>query len=63
MNTKKRTPYRVCPECGSNLDPGEPCDCKRKHQPAARCDAAARRGQLENYRVAMYRNFVKGSYR
>lgn len=20
--------YRVCPNCGSNLDPGEICDCK-----------------------------------
>lgn len=19
--------YRVCPECGSNLDPGERCEC------------------------------------
>ena len=20
--------YRECPYCGSNLDPGEPCDCQ-----------------------------------
>lgn len=20
--------YRVCPECGCNLDPGEACDCR-----------------------------------
>lgn len=20
--------YNVCPECGSNLDPGERCDCE-----------------------------------
>lgn len=20
--------YRVCPDCGSHLDPGERCDCK-----------------------------------
>ncbi len=20
--------YRICPYCGSNLDPGEACDCK-----------------------------------
>ena len=25
MRTK--TYYRVCPYCGSNLDPGEHCDC------------------------------------
>ena len=23
-------PYRVCPYCGSNLDPGERCDCKER---------------------------------
>lgn len=22
--------YNVCPDCGSNLDPGEFCDCKRQ---------------------------------
>lgn len=22
--------YRVCPNCGSNLDPGEQCDCERQ---------------------------------
>lgn len=21
--------YKVCEECGANLDPGEKCDCKR----------------------------------
>lgn len=21
--------YRVCPECGAALDPGEVCDCQR----------------------------------
>lgn len=20
--------YWTCPDCGANLDPGEPCDCK-----------------------------------
>ena len=23
--------YRVCPNCGAHLDPGEICDCKIKH--------------------------------
>lgn len=31
--------YRVCPECGCTLDPGEPCDCqsrtKKEAAPAA----------------------------
>lgn len=22
--------YNVCPHCGSNLDPGERCDCQRE---------------------------------
>ena len=22
--------YEICPNCGSNLDPGEKCDCKEK---------------------------------
>ena len=26
--------YHTCPECGSNLDPGEKCDCdKTEHTP------------------------------
>ena len=24
----RRNQYRVCPLCGSHLDPGESCDCK-----------------------------------
>lgn len=29
-------PYRVCPDCGCNLDPGERCDCKdhKEREPA-----------------------------
>lgn len=26
----KRKPYRVCPECGSNLDSSEQCECQRR---------------------------------
>lgn len=35
-------PYRVCPACGCNLDPGEICDCKKQEQTAADQRAAAR---------------------
>lgn len=32
----KSKPYRVCPTCGGNLDPGERCDCEiEKHRDAA----------------------------
>lgn len=24
--------YRVCPRCGANLDPGEPCDCEQEEK-------------------------------
>ena len=27
-----RTDYRVCPECGCSLDPGEVCDCQKDKQ-------------------------------
>ena len=29
-----RGPYRVCPYCGANLDPGEKCDCSGKEKAA-----------------------------
>lgn len=28
--------YRTCPECGSNLDPGEQCDWRRMAEPVCR---------------------------
>ena len=24
--------YRICPNCGSSLDPGEKCDCKEEKE-------------------------------
>ncbi len=27
---RKRTYFRVCPDCGSHLDAGEICECRRK---------------------------------
>lgn len=32
--SRKRTPYRECPLCGSHLDAGEVCDCKKERQAA-----------------------------
>lgn len=27
--------YKTCPDCGCNLDPGEPCDCKQTKKETA----------------------------
>lgn len=35
--------YKVCPYCGSNLDPGEVCDCKK--------EAAASAANTDNGKV------------
>lgn len=32
--------YRVCPDCGSHLDPGERCDCKTFEKPSNHRKAA-----------------------
>ena len=36
----KSKPYRVCPNCGCNLDPGERCDCKERAEQDAAKEAA-----------------------
>lgn len=28
----RHTYYRTCPECGANLDPGEPCECHKQKE-------------------------------
>ena len=27
--------FNICPICGANLDPGEPCDCQGKEEAAS----------------------------
>ena len=27
--------YRICPDCGASLDPGEVCDCQRSNDELA----------------------------
>lgn len=61
---KKSGLYRTCPECGSNLDPEERCDCsKGKGQMAAHRDATPSAGQPPAYRDILYKAFVRNSYR
>lgn len=43
--------YKVCPNCGAYLDPGEPCDCKdraeeKPRKPALRTEVEQHTGQL-----------------
>lgn len=47
--------YRVCPDCGSNLDPGEICDCKiqRMKQPEeAAAEWERKGGERHERRIA-----------
>ena len=40
--------YRTCSHCGSNLDPGEICDCEqKKKEKECKCDGDDR-GKIEN---------------
>ena len=38
--------YRTCPHCGSNLDPGERCECQEKKE-AAQGAANTQSGKVE----------------
>lgn len=30
--------FKVCPNCGAHLDPGERCDCEDAKEPVQRCE-------------------------
>ena len=36
--------YRICPDCGSSLDPGERCDCQDKEEAAPVLPTPERQG-------------------
>ena len=38
--------FRVCPDCGAHLDPGEICDCHKKENPPA--DVGDQQGEVES---------------
>lgn len=40
--------YRPCPNCGSNLDPGERCDCAENARRAEPMEIISRKGVMEN---------------
>lgn len=39
------TPYKVCPNCGSHLDPGERCECQDTRPAEAGREAAPEEAQ------------------
>lgn len=44
--------YRICPKCGSNLDPGEICDCDQKEERMEVKEAVVVRGGRRNEHIA-----------
>lgn len=62
MGTK--TYYRICPDCGCHLDPGEKCDCQDSNQIEARVAAAQGVTSLHTVttrkdKVLMYHDIIK----
>lgn len=39
--------YKVCPNCGCNLDPGEKCDCEKEKKQERRQDFFGRHLKVE----------------
>lgn len=46
--------YRTCPQCGSNLDPGETCDCQKATSTSKRRITIDRRSPYERAKAAAY---------
>jgi len=38
--------FRTCPDCGSNLDPNEKCDCQNKNEKEATCYDEAEKNRV-----------------
>ena len=52
--------YRVCPLCGSSLDPGESCDCQDKEEAAPDAtNIQSGKGESEVTSHAITSNFNK----
>lgn len=51
--------FRVCPDCGCHLDPGETCDCKAEREEAEK--KARERGGVQHggYAAAAGRMFPR----
>ena len=59
-----KTYYRICPDCGCHLDPGEKCDCQDSNQIEARVAAAQGVTSLHTVttrkdKVLMYHDIIK----
>ena len=51
--------FKVCPSCGSNLDPGERCECEEKPGEAATSTPAT--AKIYNNSISKEEAFVNGA--
>ena len=51
----RHTYYRTCPICGSNLDPGEQCECEQKGR-ERHADDGSGEGSAEGLQKEMERS-------
>lgn len=48
--------YKICPLCGSALDPAEKCDCQEEAPDEAQRKAELRQERLEKLRIVLERD-------
>ena len=51
--------YRVCSNCGSNLDPGERCDCEREQKSFVSLERREEMIYEQSVAIAKKEHFVK----
>lgn len=46
--------YKVCPDCGAHLDPGERCDCQNEEKAARCCEHQTAKGKARGRAVSAF---------
>lgn len=57
---KKRTYFRVCPDCGSHLDAGEICECRREPKDEMPAASIAEQERGKTIRAYCAERWTKG---